>query len=62
MSECYFCDLKAPLKEEEINLYYGSDGFLLDIERPLECIPEHCRSKPLYINYCPICGKRLELM
>ena len=62
MSECYFCDFKAPLKEKEINLYYGSDGFLLDIERPVGYIPEHCRSKELHINYCPICGKRLELM
>lgn len=47
-------------KLKEINLYKDSNkGYLLDIERPLGYIPEHYRSKILYINYCPICGRKL---
>ena len=62
MAECYFCNFEEPIREKEINLYIATDGFLLDIERGIGYIPEHCRSKPLHVNYCPVCGKRLELM
>lgn len=58
--ECLFCNMVGMPKLKEINLYKDSNkGYLLNIERPLGYIPEHCRNKILYINYCPICGRKL---
>lgn len=60
MKECEFCNINNAPKLKEINMYSDSEkGYVLDIERPLGYIPEHCRSKILCINFCPICGKML---
>ena len=64
---CEFCyDLyKKEPKLKEINMYEctrinGEIEYELDIERPDGFIPEKWRSKPLIINYCPICGRKLR--
>lgn len=64
-NECGFCSdfLKEP-NLKEINMYEcvvldGTTVYRLDIERPDGFIPEKWRNKPLKINYCPICGRKL---
>ena len=63
---CEFCsDFMAEPKLKEINMYEGNSlnvelEYILDIERPDGFIPEKWRSKSLKINYCPICGRRLN--
>lgn len=63
--ECSFCkDFLEEPKLKEINMYEyatvdGTARYRLDIERPDGFIPEKWRSKPLKINYCPICGREL---
>lgn len=63
---CDFCtdfNIKEA-KLKEINLYEctnldGERVYELDIERPNGIIPELWRNKPLKINFCPICGRKL---
>ena len=66
MIECNFCSgfnaIEPKLKE--INMYEctkenGQKSYNLDIERPDGFIPEPWRNKPLQINFCPICGRKL---
>ena len=61
---CEFCGRIHP-KLKEINMYEceGTDNrkyYALDIERPLWMIPEPWRNKQLEINYCPICGRKVD--
>lgn len=44
----------------ELTKLNGEKCFTLDIERPLGFIPEKWRNKALEINYCPICGRKLN--
>lgn len=61
--ECDFCtnfDTEEP-KLKEINMYKDiNNGYCLDVERSDGIfIPEGLRNKRLYINYCPMCGRKL---
>ncbi len=62
---CKFCDFDIEPEVKTINMYEltklnGEKVFTLDIERPLGFIPEKWRNKGLEINYCPICGRKLN--
>jgi hypothetical protein len=64
MGKCEFCINKVP-ELKEINMYEHTDlngqkYHILDIERPYGYIPEAWRNRPLQINFCPMCGRRLD--
>lgn len=64
MGRCNFCTDKKP-ELKEINMYEytdlnGQKSYELDIERPNGVIPEPWRNKTLKINFCPICGRKLD--
>ena len=60
---CEYCNFDREPKEKRIELYKCTDTngryYALDIERPDGFIPEPWRNKPLIIQYCPICGRKL---
>ena len=61
---CEYCNFNEEPKEKHIELYKCTDTkgryYALDIERPDGFIPEPWRNKPLRIQYCPICGRKLK--
>lgn len=65
MTNCDYCtdfnrmpELKNIVMYEETGLD-GQVRYALDVERPCGYIPEPWRNKPLYIRYCPMCGRNL---
>ncbi len=58
---CEYCSDRYREPElKSINLYKGPNYYVLDIERPDGFIPEPWRNKRLYVNFCPMCGRRLD--
>ena len=62
--QCEYCNFDREPKEKHIELYKCSDTkgryYALDIERPDGVIPKPWRNKPLRIQYCPVCGRKLK--
>ena len=62
--KCEYCNFDREPKEKHIELYKCSDTkgryYTLDIERPNGVIPKPWRNKPLRIQYCPVCGRKLK--
>lgn len=66
MSKCNYCtdfiNKEPELKSIEMYEETSRDGYtyyVLDVERPTGYIPEPWRNRPLYIRYCPLCGRKL---
>ena len=66
MDKCKYCSDFDTVDPElnHIEMFEGRDKegckyYYLDIERPTGFIPEPWRNRPLYIRYCPMCGRKL---
>ena len=65
VTECEFCDFYREPKEWEIGLYeqtgYYYDGkkYFLEVEYPLGDARQYPKIRPVEVNFCPKCGRRL---
>jgi hypothetical protein len=67
ISKCEFCNFNQDPKVWTINLYsctsykYEGKKYFLDIEYPLGDMTKYPDIKAVEVNYCPMCGKKLNI-
>lgn len=66
MSNCKFCDYNRVPKTWEIGLYratsykYEGRKYFLEVEYPLGDLTIYPRINPIEVNFCPMCGRKLQ--
>ena len=62
---CKYCDINQEAHDYEIELYrcnsyeYEGDKYFLMVQHPAGTYKKLEWAKPLEINFCPVCGRKL---